>query len=110
AGDRRVRFRGRSRPPYQSAIRLYAVAAAWWADIDGFLAGQGVDPFQLPSSRFLNFVYSFVVSKITDPEERQTFDEELTKPLPWQSKSAQRILRQQEMRQFEKTRASNRRL
>jgi hypothetical protein len=67
-------------PPYQTAVRLSAVAAGNWALIDGEYSGQGFDIFSLPFHRFLSVIYSWYVQRLSQ-EDRMKFEMELTKPL-----------------------------
>ena len=67
-------------PPYQTAVRLSAVAASNWAVIDGEFSGQGFDIFTLPFHRFLSVIYSWYVQRLS-VEDRRKFEMELTKPL-----------------------------
>jgi hypothetical protein len=59
-----------SSPPYQAAQGLLKVAEVYWAEVDGSLAGQGVDPFDLSPRQFLNYVYTWALERIA-PENRE---------------------------------------
>lgn len=71
------------RTPYQIALRLYAIAAERWAEIDA--AYSGVDILRLPIHRFLNYVYAWCVERI-NPEKLEQWQWELEQPLPGQEK------------------------
>jgi hypothetical protein len=44
------------------------VADANWERIDGGAAGRGVDPLRLRFDRFLNFVWTWAIERVEDPE------------------------------------------
>ena len=63
---------------YPAIVGLIGIAQRFWYEIDGACAGVGVDPVELPFSRFLNLVYSWVVERLQYTEDgREKFDEEL---------------------------------
>lgn len=76
--------RGVDRPPYQVALRLYAVAAERWAEVDA--AYYMVDLIRVAPHRFLNFVYAWCVERI-DPEKREDWERMLEAPLPGMEKA-----------------------
>lgn len=47
--------------------------------LDGAAAERGFDPLELPIDRFLSWVYSWVVSRLSD-KDRRRFDMELARP------------------------------
>jgi hypothetical protein len=52
------------RPPYQTAVRLSAVAASNWPEIDGEYTGKGIDLLRLHSfSRFLSVIYVWALAR-----------------------------------------------
>jgi hypothetical protein len=66
-------------PPYRVALRLYAVAAERWAELDAdYIA---VDLIRLPPHRFLNCVYKWCLDRI-DPEKVEDWEMMLSAPLP----------------------------
>ena len=71
--------RGVDRPPYPAALRLQAIAAERWGEIDGAAAAQGVDPFLLRPDRFCNLIYWWATQRV---EDRREFDALLLDPLP----------------------------
>lgn len=73
--------RGVVRPPYPTALRLYAIAAERWAEIDGLCAQNGVDPIRLRPDRFCNLIYAWAVERV---EDRERFDFDLNAPMPGQ--------------------------
>ena len=71
--------RGVDWPPYPAALRLYAIAAERWAEIEAhYLA---VDLLRLPPAKFLNAVYAWCV-KHMQPDDREKWEIMLTAPLP----------------------------
>lgn len=70
---------GVGRTPYEVALRLYAIAAERWAEVDP--SYPGVDLLRLPVHRFLNYVYAWCVARI-DPEKLEQWHWELNQPLP----------------------------
>jgi hypothetical protein len=70
------------RSPYQAALRLYAIAADRWAEIDA--AFPGVDVIRLPCDRFLNHVYRWAIERIK-PDDLERWKMELNAPLPWEA-------------------------
>lgn len=71
--------RGVDRPPYSTALRLYAVADERWAEIEARYIS--VDLLRLPPAKFLNCVYAWAVHYMS-PEDREKWDMMLTAPLP----------------------------
>jgi hypothetical protein len=72
------------RPPYPTALRLYAVADERWAEIEAnYIA---VDLLRLPPAKFLNCVYAWAVKYMT-AEDREKWDIMLTAPLPGTEKN-----------------------
>ena len=67
------------RPPYPAAVRLYAIAADRWAEIDA--AYVTVDLLREPSYRFLNLVYAWCVQRIP-PDDLEQWIMNLHAPLP----------------------------
>ena len=53
-------------PPYRVAVRLYAVAAEKWPDIDGEAAFKGVDLLVLPPDRFLSALLFWLRHHVED--------------------------------------------
>ena len=68
-------------PPYQACLRLYAVAAERWAEVEAAYAT--IDLFSIGCRRFLNCVYAWCVARIPD-ENREEWDTQLIAPLPGQ--------------------------
>jgi hypothetical protein len=54
---------------YPAVVRLFAVADAYWSDIDGSGAWKGIDPLSLSVHRFLNLIQFWLV-KNADADER----------------------------------------
>lgn len=77
--------RGVDGPPYPVALRLYAIAAERWAEIDA--AYLSVDLIRLPPHRFCNAVYAWCVQHMT-PEKREEWDFMLNAPLPGHEQAA----------------------
>ena len=77
------------RPPYQAALRLQAIAAERWAEIDGSCAARGTDPFLLRPDRFCNLIYWWAVNGM-DEDKRREWDQLLLDPMPEQKRSAKR--------------------
>jgi hypothetical protein len=73
-------------PPYPAVVRLVHYAAEYWGVIDGECASRGLDPFDLPFQRFLNFIYYWVINRIP-AEEQEGWEFSLTEPLPWEKKT-----------------------
>lgn len=71
--------RGVVRPPYQATLRLYAIAAERWAEVDSAYAA--LDLIRERPYRFTGLVYGWCVSQMDD-ERRERFDYELSAPLP----------------------------
>lgn len=61
---------------YGAVVRLFAVAAQHWHAIDGPCAGRGVDLLDLPLTRFLNYILSWV-QEHTSTEDWKQVEEEL---------------------------------
>ena len=72
---------GVDRPPYQVALRLYAIAEQRWPEVDAQY--PSIDLIRLPADRFCNFVYRFCLEHLAKPEAREEFDMRLKEPLPW---------------------------
>lgn len=64
-------------PPYTRAARILWTAISHWPQIDGIAASQGVVPLDLTPSRFLNYVWAWMLERVTDMDEFLT---ELDKP------------------------------
>ena len=69
---------------YPAAVRLTAVAAGNWYEIDGACARAGIDPADLPPRRLLNLVYAWAVERLSHGvnNELQQWLDDLYKPLP----------------------------
>ena len=67
------------RTPFHVALRLYAIAALRWPEVDGTAALAGVDPFALRPERFCNLIYAWAVDRV---EDRERFDAALEEPIP----------------------------
>lgn len=67
------------RPPYPIALRLYAIAAARWEEVDA--AYTPLDLIRETPHRFCGLVYGWCV-KHMDEERREQFDYDLSAPLP----------------------------
>ena len=67
-------------PPYQTAVRLSALAAVNWPVIDGEFSGKGFDILTLPLHRFLSVIYAWAVERMSS-EDRAKFDMEISKPI-----------------------------
>ena len=66
-------------PPYPTALRLYAIAAERWAEIEAhYLA---VDLLRLPAAKFLNAVYAWCVVQM-QPDDREKWEIMLSAPIP----------------------------
>ena len=71
--------------PYPLTLRLYAIAAERWSEIDSAYATLdiiGQRPF-----RFCGLVYGWCVRNM-DPDRREQFDADLAAPLPGQETKA----------------------
>lgn len=69
-------------PPYRVVLRLCAIAADRWAEVDA--AYPSIDLIRLPIDRFCNFVYTWCI-KYVDPKAFEEWKMALTAPLPWES-------------------------
>lgn len=67
------------RPPYPVALRLYAIAAERWAEIDSCYAS--IDLIAYPPHRFMNLIYGWCVERV-QPEKREEWEMMLETPLP----------------------------
>lgn len=76
--------RGVDRPPYPTALRLYAIAEERWAEIEAHYIA--VDLLRLPHAKFLNAVYAWCVQHMA-PDDREKWDILLTAPLPGTERS-----------------------
>lgn len=76
---------GVDRKPYPTAVRLYAIAALRWAELDGHYAGH--DLIRQPPHRFCNFVFAWAVQHMT-PEQRERWEYEMALPLPGEETTA----------------------
>lgn len=85
------------RPPYEAAVRLHAIAIAYWAAIDGAAAQNGVEPMTLRPDRFCNYVYAWAAERV---ENREEFDRDLLLPLPGRARKVSAELEQQEANDF----------
>lgn len=65
-------------PPYETALRLIAIAQDHWATIDGQAAERGVDYFSLSPDQFFNAIWWWAVQRVKDPER---FETQLAAPL-----------------------------
>lgn len=88
-------------PPYQAALRLYALAGQRWALIDGEASLQGQDLLDLPPHRFCNVIYYWAVQRLSE-EDKERWEAELLAPLPGQRLSASTVDPQQEMADFKR--------
>jgi len=75
--------RGVVRPPYRSALRLYAIGVQRWAEVDAHY--YQVDLLTVRIDRYLNFVYAWAIERAEKPEE---WIMHLDDPLPGESPSA----------------------
>jgi hypothetical protein len=66
-------------PPYPVVLRLYAVAAARWAEVES--AYYQVDLLTTGPRKFCNLIYAWCVQWM-DAEKREQWDYELSAPLP----------------------------
>ncbi len=73
------------RPPYPIALRLYAIAAERWSEVDSAYAT--VDLIRQRPHRFCGLVYGWCVSGM-NAERREQFDYQLSAPLPGREKAA----------------------
>jgi hypothetical protein len=64
--------------PYPTTLRLYAIAAERWSEIDSAYAT--IDLIRQPSFRFCGLVYGWCVRNMED-ERRAQFDYDLAAPL-----------------------------
>lgn len=71
-------------PPYATTLRLYAIAAERWSEIDSAYAQ--VDLIRQPSYRFCGLVYGWCVRHMED-ERREQFDYNLAAPLHGREKA-----------------------
>jgi hypothetical protein len=67
------------RPPYRTALRLYAIAVERWAEIDATYYQADIIGFRI--DRFLNCVYAWCVERI-NPDKREEWEAQLNAPLP----------------------------
>jgi hypothetical protein len=65
---------------YGAVIRLIGIAALHWRAIDGASARVGVDPLDLPLSRFLSFILSWT-QEHTHPDDWEAVEREIFAPL-----------------------------
>ena len=72
-------------PPYSATLRLYAIAAERWSEIDSTYAQ--VDIIRQPAWRFCGLVYGWCVRNMDD-ERREKFDYDLAAPLFGREKAA----------------------
>lgn len=77
--------RGVDGPPYPTALRLYAIAEARWAEIEAHYIA--VDLLRLPAAKFCNCVYAWCVAYM-QPEDREKWDMMLSAPLVGAEKRA----------------------
>jgi len=70
--------------PYQAILRLFAIAANYWYEIDGACARSGLDPATLPPRRFLTLVYYWAIERVATrgDAELEAWKAALYKPLP----------------------------
>jgi hypothetical protein len=80
-----VAGRGVVGPPYATALRLYAIAAVRWEEVDSAYAA--LDIIRETPYRFCGLVYGWCV-KHMDEERREQFDYDLSAPLPGREKAA----------------------
>lgn len=73
------------RPPYATVLRLYAIAAERWSEIDSAYAT--LDLIYERPWRFCGLVYGWCVRNMED-ERREQFDYDLAAPLPGREKAA----------------------
>lgn len=62
-------------------LRLLDIAESHWPTFDGWCASLSVDPWKLPSDRFLSLVY-YWSTRYADENERRKFDMRLWIPPP----------------------------
>jgi hypothetical protein len=74
------------RPPYRVVLRLYAIAAQRWAEIDG--QDPSFDPIKLPVDRFCNLIYKWSLDHIK-PEDLEEWKMLLNAPAPWEPGSTE---------------------
>lgn len=67
------------RTPFHVAARLIGAAHRDWTRLDGWAAGQGFDPLDLPLDRLCNFVYSKLAENKSE-EDRERLDDQLWRP------------------------------
>jgi hypothetical protein len=65
---------------YGAVLRLLGIAALHWRAIDGACAREGVDPLDLPLSRFLSLILSWT-QEHTKPEDWDMVEAEIFAPL-----------------------------
>ena len=65
---------------YGAVVRLVGIAAIHWRAIDRACAGAGVDPLDLPLSRFLSFILVWT-REHTDPKDWDMVEAEIFAPL-----------------------------
>jgi hypothetical protein len=70
--------------PYQVAVRLYAIAAGRWAELDAEYAS--IDMIRLPPHRFLNLVFAWCVRRFHKQEDLEQWMFQLEQPLPGDEK------------------------
>jgi len=71
--------RGVDRPPYPTALRLYAIAVERWAEVEAHYFS--IDLLGVSPRKFLNLVYAWCV-QFMDAEKREEWDVMLEAPLP----------------------------
>lgn len=60
-------------------LRLLGLAEDHWEDIDGYAAGHGFDPVDLPLARLANFVWWWVTANAQE-KDLQKFKGDLWRP------------------------------
>lgn len=65
--------------------RLVGSLSGYWTRIDGKLALQGTDPFDLPFDRLLSLIYVYLIGD-ADDEEIKKLDLKLFRPPPGHDK------------------------
>jgi hypothetical protein len=74
------------RPPYPAVVRLCALAAERWAELDA--AYYQITLLRQRPHRFLNLVYAWAIERV-DPEKLDDWNQELVDLLPWQDSQSE---------------------
>lgn len=51
------------------SVKLIASALSVWDDLDGWSAGHGIDPYEMPLGRFVHFVWWWLTRNIQEQAE-----------------------------------------